>query len=234
MELMNNRLISFVFTCIAGVVSVDNVCAQAPVAGEDYVVIPDGQPFKAPEDKIVVEEVFNYGLPGCYQAQSQFSAWAAKLSSDVEVAYLPLPIAYSVPKHRLVGEYVVAPGSDLYERAFYAAQSYDLIDEAHEELYEAIHKANSLPAIPGPAPDKERLAAFFSAYGVDTQQFLKKLSSFGVEAKIQRAKKMRRVFKAPSIIVNGRYAILPHSERTYADMLATASYLVDKERERLE
>ena len=192
--------------------------AEAPVAvaGVDYTVVPDGKPLKAVDGKITVEEICNYAVPVCYRVQSQFAAWAAELPSGVEVAHISMP---------------VVRGSDPYQRAFLAAQSFDLVGQTHQAVYEAIHKTGTLPA---KGQEEERIAAFYAAYGIDAGEFLDKTRSFQVEAGIRRTAnhlKRSKVSNAPSIVVNGRYSILP-GDRTYADMLKTAGYLIEQERQR--
>jgi thiol:disulfide interchange protein DsbA len=55
------------------------------------------------------------------------------------------------------------------------------------------------------------------------------MRSFGVDLKIRKATehmKRSRVSATPSIVVNGRYLVTAPSR---ADMLRTASYLIEKE-----
>lgn len=185
----------------------------APVEGQDYVVIPNGKPLDPVEGKVVVEEFFNYICPACNAFEPHFKAWQAQLPSYVEVVHIPASFrADFVP----------------YAKAYYAAETFGLVEKTHETVYEAIHRAHTLPA-EGDKPDEEAIADFYADYGVDADEFLAAMRSFGVDSKIRRATQhMQRcgVTGTPGLVVNGRYLV---RGRTYADMLRIASYLIEKE-----
>ena len=112
--------------------------------------------------------------------------------------------------------------------AYYAAQALGVADKAHAAVYEAIHRTHSLPA-EGDKPDDERIAKFYAGFGVDAQEFLAAMRSFGVDAKVRRANEYMQRTKVPStptVIINGRYLV---KGATYDDMLRIATYLIEKE-----
>jgi protein dithiol oxidoreductase (disulfide-forming) len=187
--------------------------SQAPVAGTDYIEIPNGAPLESADGMVVVEEFFNYICPGCNAFEPYFIAWISQLPPHVKVAHVPAAFrADFVP----------------YARAFYAADSLGLVDETHQAVYNAIHRSRSLPA-EGDKPDEQRIAEFYASYGVDAEKFLATMKSFGVDFKIRRATEHMRVSKipsTPSIVVNGRYLV---RGRTYDDMLRIADFLIEKE-----
>ena len=116
-----------------------------------------------------------------------------------------------------------------YAKAYYAAQSLNVAEKAHADVYEAVHRTRSLPA-EGQKPNEERIAAFYADYGVSAEQFLAAMRSFAVDLKVKRATEYMtriRVPSTPSIVVNGRYLV---RGQTYADMLRIADYLIEKER----
>jgi thiol:disulfide interchange protein DsbA len=118
-----------------------------------------------------------------------------------------------------------------YARAYYAAQTFDIAEQTHKAVYDAIHRTHVIPA-EGDKPDEERIAKFYADYGVDADEFLAAMQSFGVEFKIRRGTEhMQRskVSSTPSIVVNGRYLV---RGTTYGDMLRIASYLIEKEHAR--
>jgi thiol:disulfide interchange protein DsbA len=115
-----------------------------------------------------------------------------------------------------------------YARAYYAAEALGLVGETHNAVYAAIHRTRTLPA-EGDRPDEEKIAAFYANYGVDADEFLAAMRSFGTDAKIRQATQyMQRckVSGTPSIVVNGRYLVRGSSR---ADMLRIADYLIEKE-----
>jgi protein dithiol oxidoreductase (disulfide-forming) len=142
-----------------------------------------------------------------------FVAWTAKLPSYAKVVHIPATFR---------GDFVP------YARAYYAAEAQGLADKTHRAVYEAIHVTRKLPA-EGDKPNEERIAAFYSDFGVDKDEFLAAMHSFGVEVKLRRATEhMQRskVPSTPSLIVNGRYLV---KGATYPEMLQIAGYLIEKE-----
>ena len=103
-----------------------------------------------------------------------------------------------------------------------------LVEKTHNAVFDAIHRTHTLPA-EGDKPDDEKIAAFYAKYGVDADEFLAAMRSFGTDLKVRRATehmKDCKVNSTPSIVVNGRYLV---KGNTYADMLRTTSYLIEKE-----
>jgi thiol:disulfide interchange protein DsbA len=184
-----------------------------PVAGKDFVEIPNGRPLEPADGKVVVEEFFNYICPACNGFEPVFQAWQAKLPDYVKVVHIPASFrADFVP----------------YARAYYAAETFGLADKTHQAVYNAIHREHKLPA-EGDKPDDKKIAAFYADYGVSADDFLAAMHSFGVDVKVRKATQHMQqcmVASTPSIVVNGRYLV---QGRTYADMLRIASSLIEKE-----
>lgn len=213
---MKSIFIAVLLVCLTVETRIAYAQPTEPVAGTDYVEIDGGRPLEAVEGKIIVEEFFNYICPACNNFEAQFSTWAAQLPDDVEVAYVPAAFRADFVQ---------------YARAYYAAQNFGLVAETHGAVYEAIHKTRTLPA-EGDRLNEERIAEFYAAYGVDAQEFLAVMKSFEVDFKIRRATahlNSSKVTGTPSVVVNGRYMV---RGRTFADMLITASYLIDRERKK--
>jgi thiol:disulfide interchange protein DsbA len=188
--------------------------AQTPVAGEDYIEISNGRPLDPADGVVVVEEFFNYICPACNAFEPVFVAWAAKLPSDVKLVHVPASFRADFVQ---------------YARAYYAAQSLNVAEKSHAAVYQAIHRARTLPA-EGQRPDEEKIAAFYADYGVDEQQFLSVMKSFAVDLKVRRAAEhmqRSRIPSTPSVVINGRYLV---QGDTYQDMLRIADYLIEKER----
>jgi thiol:disulfide interchange protein DsbA len=185
-----------------------------PVAGRDYIEIPNGAPLDPPAaGTVVVEEFFNYICPACNSFEPSFVAWAAKLPSYAKLVHVPATFrADFVP----------------YAKAYYAAESLGLVEKTHKAVYDAIHVTHTIPA-EGDRPNEERVAEFYSDYGVTKDDFLRAMQSFGVQVKVRRATEYMTRAKVPStptIIVNGKYLVRGN---TYGDMLRIASFLIEKE-----
>ena len=187
-----------------------------PVAGRDYIEIPNGRPLEPVPGSVVVEEFFNYICPACNAFEPLFVAWTAQLPPYAKLHHVPATFRADFVQ---------------YARAYYAAQALGIAEKTHAAVYTAIHRTRTLPA-EGDRPDEERIAKFYGDHGVTPEQFLATMKSFGVESKIRRATEhMQRskIPSTPSVVINGRYLVRGD---TYQDMLRIASYLIEKEHAR--
>jgi len=185
-----------------------------PVAGTDYLLIENGQPFQPAAGKIEVAEIFGYVCPACAAFQPLIGPWKAGLPSDVNFVYVPAMFG---------GTW------DNYARAFYAAQSMGLQEKTHEALYSAIHAEQTLKGERG-RDSVEDIAAFYGKHGADAKQFASTMSSFAVNAKTNAAKQFAQrsqITGTPSVIVNGKYLV---KGKSFPDMLRIADHLIARER----
>lgn len=189
--------------------------APTPVAGKDYIEIPNGRPLDPADGVVVVEEFFSYICPACNAFEPFFVAWAAKLPEGVKLVHVPASFRTDFTQ---------------YAKAYYAAQALNVAEKSHAAIYQGIHRARTLPA-EGQRPNEERIAAFYAEnYGVNEQQFLATMRSFAVDLKVRRAAEhmtKARIPSTPSVVINGRYLVQGNS---YQDMLRIADYLIEKER----
>jgi len=185
-----------------------------PVAGTDYLLIENGQPFQPAAGKIEVAEIFGYVCPACAAFQPLIGPWKAGLPSDVNFVYVPAMFG---------GTW------DNYARAFYAAQSMGLQEKTHEALYSAIHAEQTLKGERG-RDSVEDIAAFYGKHGADAKQFASTMSSFAVNAKTNAAKQFAQrsqITGTPSVIVSGKYLV---KGKSFPDMLRIADHLIARER----
>lgn len=187
----------------------------APVAGVDYIEIANGQAFQPAAGKIEVAEVFGYTCPHCAQFEPEFQAWKQRQAADVAVVQVPAAFGgYWLP----------------YARAFYAAEALGVLPQSHDAMFSAIHVQRSLPV--NNNVTAEQIAPFYAQYGVDAKRFADTFNSFGVDAKINRAKQFAvktRIEGTPAIVVNGKYTV-PVDQQGFGKMLNTVDWLVAKER----
>lgn len=215
---VNMNSIRYVFSAVlvsfAGVLGTAQAQGPLPVAGTDYIEITNGRPLDPADGVIVVEEFFNYICPACNAFEPLFVSWTSKLPDDVKLVHVPATFRADFVQ---------------YAKAYYAAQSLNVVEKSHAAVYEAIHRTRSLPA-EGQRPNEERIAEFYASYGVSEEQFLAAMRSFAVDLKVKRATEYMtriRIPSTPSIVVNGRYLV---RGQTYADMLRIADFLIAKER----
>jgi protein dithiol oxidoreductase (disulfide-forming) len=211
---MRTIAVSALLVLFAGAFSPAQAQAPEPVAGKDYIAIPNGRPLDPAEGVVVVEEYFSYICPGCNAFEPLFAPWAARLPEGVKLVHVPASFRADFVQ---------------YARAYYAAQSLNVAEKSHADVYEGIHRARTLPA-EGQRPDEEKIAAFYAKYGVDAAQFLAAMRSFAVDLKVRRAADHMtriRIPSTPSVVINGKYLV---RGQTNADVLRIADYLIEKER----
>ncbi len=210
---MKNSRFALISILLAFAIGFAHAATSTPVAGKDYIEIPDGQPLEPADGKVVVEEFFNYICPACNRFEPLFVAWQAKQPAYVKVVHVPAAFR---------------PDFAEYARAFYAAKVLGLVGKTHEAIFDAIHRDHALPA-EGDKPDERKIADFYAKYGVSADKFLATMDSFAVDMKVRQATehlKRSQVLSTPSIVVDGRYLV---KGGNYADMLRITSYLIEKE-----
>jgi thiol:disulfide interchange protein DsbA len=156
--------------------------------GFDYQhIIPSVPTQNQASDRVEVVEMFWYGCPHCYHFEPILTKWADQKPENVDFIRVPavfrdswLPLA----------------------RAFYTAEILGVLDRLHEDLFKAVQeqhrKLNDINAI----------RDFFAEHGVSAEDFDRVFNSFGVEARIRRAKDLTRRYGidgVPSVIINGKY-----------------------------
>ena len=189
----------------------------APVAGSDYTVIDNGQPYAPLNGQVEVVEVFGYTCGGCAQFEPVVAAWKARQPADVR--FTPVPAAF--------GGYWVP-----YARAYFAAEILGLQEKTHQAMFNAVHVQRSLP-VQGVTP--EQFGQFYAQHGGDAKAFVDTYNSFGIEARLNRAKQfvMRSdVQSTPTLVVNGKYSVQVSQDGGYEKMLNTVDHLVAQERAR--
>lgn len=188
--------------------------SEGLVAGVDYTLIPNAQPFEPLNGKVEVVEVFGYICPACARFEPLFTSWKARAPDYVRVTYIAAPFG---------------PQWIPYARAYYVSEAMGMVEKTHTALFSAIHLEHSLPG-EGEKPDEAAIVAFYAKYGADPKRFLSDMHSFSTEAKINRGKQFMirtGTNSTPSLVVNGKYKVLG---RSYDDMLRIAERLVEMER----
>ena len=182
----------------------------APVAGTDYIEIPNGQRFSS-GDRIEVAEVFAYWCGHCAAFEPLVNAWKARLPADVNFVTVP----------------VVFDPNDNFPRAFYAAEAMGTLAKTHDATFKAIHIDRKLR----PNADAASIAAFYAGLGVDQARFTSTMQSFAVNANLGRARQFvtrNGVEATPTIIVNGKYRVM--ASRSLEDLTRITDHLVAMER----
>ena len=195
--------------------------APPPVAGTDYVEIPNGQPYETDAARIEVAEIFGYVCPFCAAVQPTASAMKAKLPPDVNMVYIPAAFGAMW---------------DTYAKAYYTAEAMGLVDKTHDAMYRAIHIDKTLKGERGMDTPQD-IAAFYAAYGADPGQFVSSMQSFAVASKVNRGKQfIMNAFangdtpSTPTFVVNGKYRI---KGKSVDDVFRILNQLIVAERAKL-
>ena len=195
--------------------------APPPVAGTDYVEIPNGQPYETDAARIEVAEIFGYVCPFCAAVQPTASAMKAKLPPDVNMVYIPAAFGAMW---------------DTYAKAYYTAEAMGLTDKTHDAMYRAIHIDKTLKGERGMDTPQD-IAAFYAAYGADPGQFVSSMQSFAVASKVNRGKQfIMNAFangdtpSTPTFVVNGKYRI---KGKSVDDVFRILNQLIVAERAKL-
>ena len=187
--------------------------SNAPVEGEDYDVIADGQPF-APltgQQKVEVVEVFGYVCIHCAHFEPQFEAWQKRQPASVRVTSVPAAF----------GGYWIA-----YAKAFYAAQQLGVLKQSHAAVFKALHDSHELPI--QNASDQE-IAGFYARFGPDPDKFAAAMESPQVAAQLDKARAFGMasgIRGTPTLVINGKYRITTVDPD---DVLKVADFLIKRE-----
>jgi thiol:disulfide interchange protein DsbA len=185
--------------------------AATSVRAEDYVELAAPQPTSDPK-KIEVVELFSYACPHCFHLDPMLHKWVAAQRDDVVFVRIPV---------------VFRPSWEPLARAYYVAEMLGVLDKTHGAMFKAIHEEKQT------LETEDAVAKVFVAQGVDEKQFRDAYSSFGVAAKINRAKQMTvkyAVNGVPALIINGKYRTSASEAGSHEGMLKAADRLIEQER----
>ena len=183
-----------------------------PRPGVDFEVISPAQPTWG-HGRIEVAEVFSYRCIHCAEFQPKVNAWKKTMPKDVRFEYVPA---------------VFGGTWDTFARAYFAADLMGLHAKTHDNVFKGVFVDQSAGN-----GSVEEIAAMYAKLGVDQAKFLATMNSFGVTAKINRAKQFAMrvgVTATPTVIVNGKYRLNVTQDRGFDGMLATTNYLIAQER----
>jgi thiol:disulfide interchange protein DsbA len=167
------------------------VAADEPFqAGRDYEVLPQAQEVET-GDKIELREFFWYGCPHCYVLEGPLSAYVKRLPKNVRFVRTP-----GVAQHWL-----------LHAQTYYAFEAVGLTEKLHKPFFDAWHAKNL------PLTDEAAIVKWVGENGGNAAQFKDAFNSFGVRARLDRAKMQNINFgveAVPTLVVDGRYKTTPN------------------------
>lgn len=206
--------------------------AQGPakwVEGTNYFRVQPPLPTTTP-GKVEVLDVFSYACPACNQFEPILNKLKAALPAYAQMVYLPA--AFNPQEDWVV-----------FERGFLAAQVLGIADKSHDAVYDAVWGKGNLAVFDkenhllpqAKLPTIQDLAKFYTAYGVKEADFLAVANSFSVDSKMKAADAEVRDYQVdgtPTVIVNGKYRVTPHSAGGYLETIDVVLFLVAQEKGR--
>jgi thiol:disulfide interchange protein DsbA len=181
--------------------------------GLHYERFTNAQGTSSAPDKIEVAEVFWYGCPHCYSFEPYLNEWQKSLGPDI--SFVKLPVMWN-------------PTNEIHARLFYTAQALGILDQAHGDIFQAIHTNRQMLA-----SESAQREFITSRYGISEDDFDKAYRSFSVNGKLQQAKNWTtryQIRSVPVLIINGKYATVGTELVDFDQILDVADELIERER----
>ena len=187
---------------------------SVPEAGTDFNVVPNPQPTDSPS-KVEVLDFFWYGCPHCYAFLPELESWRKKLPADVDFRHVAVDFG--------------SPAREVHTKIFYALQVLNRVDDMHVKVFDAFHLKHQ------PLNDRDAVADFMAANGIDRAKWLDMYNSFAVTTKTRAAYQTQinyNVEGTPTLAVDGKYLTAPSQVRTQtrAGAIYVLDYLVERAR----
>jgi len=170
----------------------------------------------APADvkRVGVEEFFWYGCPHCYALDPAIAAWAKAKPADVDFVRVPNTLG--------------RPEGALHAKAFYTADSLNMLDKLHPALFDAIHKHNI------PLSTEAQIAEVFNRNaGLMPDVFAGTFNGFAVDSRFRRSEQLSKTYgitSVPVVVVGGKYSTSAQMAGGNEQMLKVVDFLVAKVR----
>lgn len=180
------------------------------VEGRDYRRLAVAAPTSVDEGAIEVCEFFMWQCIHCFEFEPELESWAARQPESVRLVRVPA-IWNEVGR--------------LHARAFYTAELLGEGERVRLPFYEEFHERGNTLA------SESAIREFFVSLGIEADRFDAVFRSAAVQAEVDRAVELNRLYgvdSTPSIGVNGRYLTSPAS-RPAESRFAVVDALVEAE-----
>jgi len=199
----------------AGVAAAGSSAAAGVVkfeAGTHYQLLTPAQPTVGDSaGKVEVAEVFMFGCPHCAAFEPHLQSWLK--TAPAYVSFVRVPAVWNAI-------------AELHARAYYTAEALGKTAEIDGPFFNELHvKHNMLDS-------EDKLAAFFTQFGVDDKKFRNTFESFAIDAKVSRAQDLVKRYKVPgtpAVIVAGKYLTNGAMAGAYDTWFAIVDELAAKE-----
>lgn len=161
-----------------------------PQNGVDYRTLDQSQLTES-ADKVEVTEFFLYSCPHCHEFDHPLNEWVKKQGN--KIAFKRVPVAFrdsTIPQQKL----------------YYTLEALGKLDQLHGKVFQAIHvERNRL--------DTDTAVVDWAVkQGLDKKSFSDLYSSFGIQAKTNRATKLQNAYGVdgvPIVAIDGKYLTSP-------------------------
>lgn len=182
-----------------------------PEEGFEYRAVERPDP-GTPTDRLEVVEYFWFGCPHCNALEPALDAWRRRQPDDVVLRKVHVALGPAWAPH---------------QQLFYTLESLGLADTLGPEVFKAIHVQRS------PLTERNEMADFVAARGVDRQRFLQAFDSQDVRDRMARADADARAVRlagVPGLAVAGKWLTSPSMAGSQAAALEVVDFLLQRER----
>ncbi|MFM1992036.1 MAG: hypothetical protein RJA99_4993 [Pseudomonadota bacterium] len=183
-----------------------------PEEGFEFRAVREPRPPEVTAGRLEVLEFFWYGCPHCNAFEPLITSWRGRLPRDVVVRKVHAALA---------------PRWAVHQRLFFALRSLGADETMDARVFRAIH-VDGLPL-----DSREAAADLVASAGVSRAAFLAAWEASGVDDAIRHADALVRasgIEGVPALVVQGRWVTTPILAGSYADALAVADVLLERER----
>ena len=206
-----HNVLRTLLTLVMMFVFLSAVSARNYDAGIEYKRLKSPVPTQVEAGKVEVVELFWYGCPHCFRLEPELNKWLKNKPKNVEFIRIPA---------------IFNKTWALHAKAYYTADFLGIMDKIHKPFFDAIHlkkqRLNTAAAV----------KKFFIQHGVSEKDFDGVFNSFGVDAKVRRAKELSRQYNisgVPALVVNGKYLTDGPMAGGRKGMIEVLNYLIKME-----
>jgi protein dithiol oxidoreductase (disulfide-forming) len=191
---------------------IEGAAADEFTQDKEYFLVK--QPMRATDDqsKLEVVELFWYGCPHCFDFEPTVEKWSKQVPADVTFVRVPA---------------IFSPVWEFHAKAFYTFEALGILEKVHRPFFDAWHVAHRQ------IKDADALAEFLKDHGVDKASFDNAFNSFGVDAKVRKAKQLMQAYGVegvPALAVNGKYRTSLSDAHGPDAAFKVVEFLLQKER----
>ena len=198
---------------LAGMFLFDPVARADLAEGRDYTLVPPQKTAdsKPASSKTEVIEFFSYGCPHCAAMHPHITKWSASLPANVE--FVRVPVAFGRREWGALS------------RTYYTLQNLGELKRLDDLVFESIHAKRE------PIFNEANLTAWAAKQGLDAEKFRTEFNSDRVTKAVSEAETLTRdlvIDSVPKVVVARRYKVEAAEAKSYDDVFAIASSLIDK------